>query len=862
MSRIIILLISALLSFPAYCDSAIPFRTCGAMEALQRQMQADPSLKSKREQIEQFTSVFAAKHQAGANQRSEATLVTIPVVVHVVYNSDAQNISDAQILSQIDILNKDYSRLNSDTANVPLMFKPVASGTGIQFCLAQRDPNGNASTGIVRKHTTQSTFTTDDAVKHASSGGDDAWDAAKYLNIWVCNLGGGLLGYAMFPGGDPAVDGVVILYTAFGNTGTAAAPYNLGRTATHEVGHWLNLYHIWGDADCGNDLVADTPTQQTSNFGCPSFPHISCSNSGDMSMNYMDYTDDRCMYMFTAGQATRMRALFANGGVRASILNSDGCIPPVQTTCSAPSGLATSNITTTTATLSWSAAGSANAYLLFYKMSTASNWDSLSANGTSVALNGLSANTNYQFRVQSLCDSSNSGFSNTATFTTAAEPGTCIANAFEPNNTMSQLAAITTGSDIHAMIEKGNDVDWFRFTNSVSQPSIQVTLSNLPKDYTLQLYKAGVLLATSANAGTADEVINYPTTALGTYWIRVSGNSSNYSSTSCYTLRVNTGAFQQPACGTPSGLAVASVTQHEVALNWNALPSALSYVLQYRPLASDTWLTATSASNSLSLSGLNAGTTYEFQVKAVCTSGTGDFSSSGSFITLNDPQNVSCTPNSYEPNNNMGQIVPINLNTEINAMIEYGSDVDWFSINNSADQSNIQVKLYNLPKDYNLQLYKSGTLLANAVPAGTTAKQINYNTTKVGTYWIRISGNASNCSKNSCYTLKAETSAAAYLAGQEAPEQEERVAISAEAVRIFPNPSNGNFSINYTASSPQTIFIRVLDLSGNELYSTDFAAEEGENSIALGLDNLSNGLYLVDIHDNKDRSVHKIMINH
>ena len=144
------------------------------------------------------------------------------------------------------------------------------------------------------------------------AGGIDAWPTQKYLNIWVCDLGGGLLGYAQFPGGPADTDGVVILNTAFGTTGIAAAPFNLGRTAVHEVGHWLNLNHIWGDTnDCsGTDHVDDTPKQQLPNYNKPAFPHVTCNNgpNGDMFVNYMDYVDDDTMVMFTPGQVARMYA--------------------------------------------------------------------------------------------------------------------------------------------------------------------------------------------------------------------------------------------------------------------------------------------------------------------------------------------------------------------------------------------------------------------------------------------------------------------------------------------------------------------------------------------------------------------------
>src|SRR5215210_1666168 len=152
----------------------------------------------------------------------------------------------------------------------------------------------------------------DDSAKSAETGGVDPWDPDRFANAWVCNLAGGLLGYAQFPGGPPEIDGVVILNTAFGATGTAARPYNGGQTATHEFGHYLNLYHIWHpDNTCSDgDEVADTPNQAGPNFTAPAFPHVTCDNgpNGDMFMNYMDYVEDADMFMFTPQQAARMLA--------------------------------------------------------------------------------------------------------------------------------------------------------------------------------------------------------------------------------------------------------------------------------------------------------------------------------------------------------------------------------------------------------------------------------------------------------------------------------------------------------------------------------------------------------------------------
>lgn len=283
-------------------------RKCGTQEVLDRQLKEDPSLKKRMDDIETFTNNVIAK---GLSQRLVNGVITIPVVVHVVYKTAAQNISDAQVKSQIDVLNEDYNNTNQDRTLVPSAFTSVQGNIGVKFVLDR----------IIRKSTTKRSWSTNDAVKKSSLGGSDPVDATTYLNMWACNLGNGLLGYAQFPGGSTATDGVVILYSAFGRVGTLTTSYDRGRTATHEVGHWMNLRHIWGDASCGNDLVDDTPPAQTANYGCPSYPKLTtCTgNKAEMTMNYMDYTDDACMYMFTNGQKSRALAIFASSGPRAAM---------------------------------------------------------------------------------------------------------------------------------------------------------------------------------------------------------------------------------------------------------------------------------------------------------------------------------------------------------------------------------------------------------------------------------------------------------------------------------------------------------------------------------------------------------------
>jgi hypothetical protein len=297
-------------------ETRSPRRMCGAMEVHHRLLEADPNFRLRQADLERAT---IQRMMLGEARRLAIT--NIPVVVHVVYNRAPENISATQIRSQIAVLNRDFCAKNSDKANVPSVWKGLVADAGIQFVLATQDPKGQPTKGVTRTKTTRTSFGTDDSVKSTASGGVDPWPTDRYLNIWVCTLAGGLLGYAQFPGGPPQTDGVVILNTAFGTKGTATPPFNLGRSATHEIGHWLNLRHIWGDTeDCsGTDFVADTPNAQGPNYGKPHFPHVSCNNgpNGDMFVNYMDYVDDDTMVMFTTQQVARMTATLE--GPRASI---------------------------------------------------------------------------------------------------------------------------------------------------------------------------------------------------------------------------------------------------------------------------------------------------------------------------------------------------------------------------------------------------------------------------------------------------------------------------------------------------------------------------------------------------------------
>jgi Pregnancy-associated plasma protein-A len=272
-------------------------RSCGAMAAHMMLLEKFPSFRVSQMRLEDATN----RRRDETVDIKKLKLVKIKTVVHVVYKTDDQNISQQQIQSQFTAMNRDFRATNPDKSQTPSSWQGLVTDSRLQFKLVK----------VTRTKTNKDGFSFDDGVKKASTGGIAPINPNTHVNIWVCALTGGLLGYAQFPGGPVATDGVVINYKAFGTTGTAEAPFNKGRTATHEVGHYMNLRHIWADTpDCsGSDMVADTPNAAGPNFGLPAFPHITCNNgpNGDMFVNYMDYTDDAGMVMFTAQQVLRMR---------------------------------------------------------------------------------------------------------------------------------------------------------------------------------------------------------------------------------------------------------------------------------------------------------------------------------------------------------------------------------------------------------------------------------------------------------------------------------------------------------------------------------------------------------------------------
>ncbi len=729
-------LFASLFSFANEPLNGTAKRICGTMDNLMHQKILDPGLESRMKQIETFTKSYMVNFK---NTNTSHSIITIPVVFHIVYNNPSENISDAQCQAQVNQLNLDFAKMNTDASNIPAVWQGIAANTNIQFCLAQRDPNGLATTGVERRSSSTTSFTTDDKIKYQSTGGMNAWPSSSYLNIWSANLSGSILGYAQFPGGPATTDGVVLLFSSIGSMiqqGTLPN-FNLGRTATHEVGHWLNLMHIWGDdAGCtGSDNVGDTPNQGTENYGCPSFPltdGCSPSSPGVMFMNYMDYTDDACMNMFSSGQSTRMNALFANGGARVSISNSTGCQAPViSSTCGVATGLSFSSVTASGATLTWGTVSGAVKYYVKYKKSSFSSWSIISSTTNSKTITNLSSNTLYQWQVQAICSMGGGASSVVSTFTTAAAP----------------------------------------------------------------------------------------------------------------------------ACGIPSSLSSSLISANGATLNWSAVGGAISYNIQYQVNGSGSWINTTSNTNSKSLTGLTNGTSYTFQVQAICASGTGSYSLTSSFITLF----ANCTDNN-EPNDSYLTPAIVATNADISGQISMTTDADWFGFTTSAPNTKFMIVLSNLVKDYNIRLYNSSfAQIGFSLKTGTVNDTIKKNLTAAGTYYIKVFGNNGAYSATQCYNLRVNISNVNFRLADEMTNVETIPLVQTD-LTVFPNPIHDNLNVIFKTTNNQTATIRVYDMVGKIVRTIPLDAIEGENKLNIDFSEFHKGIYFVELIDSGNKITKKVIL--
>ena len=882
-------------------------RNCGSFLFHKEQLEHNLEYAKARKTIETQTKAFISE-----NNTARMT-VTIPVVVHIVWrtNFPVENISEAQVLSQIDALNKDFNLQNSNAVNIPAALKSVAANCNINFCLAKRTPENNVTTGINRLQSNRTVgWGTADDVKLPYKGGFATWNPDKYLNIYVCSIGGGILGYAPYPGAPAQNDGIVIDYRYFGTTGIVSSPYHLGRTATHEVGHWLNLDHIWGDSICGDDEVADTPVHSDANTGCPAYPkYNTCSSASEMPMNYMDYTDDACMNMFTIGQNARMQAVFAPNGFRNSLLYSDACQPLTQTvSCGTPIGLQLNTITPTTASVSWVAVSGANSYDISYKTASATTWTKTSSVSNTLLISGLQSATAYQFQVQAKCDGVSGLSSTLSTFTTLVlpcpTPSNLIFSSITSNSATVSWSQASTMTLTALKYRKQGTTTWTSILPNSAGQNIQNLLPSTV--YEVQILSAcGTVTAvpltgtftTAAvvqNCGTPTSVAvnTIATTTANIVWTTVSGAtsyrifyraknaniwSSNDSATNSFLLsgllsgvnyEVKIAALcnggigtdsqllefvtKTIACGNiPTNVGISAITANAAAVNWTATAGAVSYKLQYRKSNATTWtIIGTVFGTTYNMINLTALTPYDVQVAAVCgINSTSNFSTQKSFSTLS---NVASCSDKYENNNTLLTAKVILPNSTISANIGSIADNDWFKFANTTAQRYIRLTLSNIPAEYQIRLYDSNAvLISEGTSSSISAKSLKWNNGKVGSFFIQIFSKNGVFSTQNCYELKIETSSNVYKSNNKQSADNQDITNGFD-VNIAPNPVQEYAKISISTDKNISLNYTMFDLTGKTIQADKFDIAQDNNSFFLETTHLQNGIYFLRFsHEDK-----------
>ncbi|WP_291721104.1 GEVED domain-containing protein [Bernardetia sp.] len=788
-------------------------RSCHADENLERLLSINPEAKQTMRNIETFTQNYIQNQR---NQRTEAEVYTIPVVVHVLYNTSAQNVSQAQIQSQIDVLNADFRRTNSDYTLTPSEFAGSVADTEIEFVLATTDPNGNATSGVTRTQTSVSAFGTNDQMKYSSQGGKDAWNTQKYLNIWVCNMSGGILGYAQFPGsGSANTDGVVILTTAFGSTGNVNAPFNKGRTATHEVGHWLNLRHIWGDGNCSaDDYVSDTPIAAASNGGCPSYPSKSCSNNGgftsDMFMNYMDYTNDACMYMFTTGQKNRMRAVLDAGGFRSDLV-SGGTTPPPTTSYCASKG--------SDASYEWIA-------------------------GVKVgSLNKTSSN--------------NGGYADFTSSSVSLAQGSNNAITLTPG-----FGSSTYNEYWKVWIDFNKDNDFDDAGELVFDAG---SLSSTTVNGTLSIPSSA---ATGSTRMRVSMKYNGAQTSCETF---------SYGEVEDYTVNITGGST--PSCGVPSGLSSSSVTSSSFTVSWSSVSGANSYDVRVRAAGTSSWTTNNSTSTSLNLTGASPSTQYEYQVRANCSVSSA-YSSSSFVTTSSAPVVSYCSSKgnsvadewiqrvrvgSIDNNSgaNGGYADFTNLSTSLAKGTSYNITI------NPAWSGRTYSEAYNVWIDYNQDgdfndsgelVYSRAKTTSSSVSGSFTVPSSAQNGSTRMRVTMKYNANASSCETFSYgevedYTVvigssnRINPAPTAFHNEDRAQEARFGNGLKDESVAFvaFPNPANSTLNVRlgyFSTDSEVTIY----SVTGAQLVRQTLASQE----TAINISKLPKGMYILSVNNGRE----------
>lgn len=832
-------------------------RNCPAEEILDRQNK-NPKIRQNRASIERRTQRFLK--EGGAHSHRSGTL-TIPVVVHVIYRNAQENISDAQIQSQIDVLTEDFRRLNADASSTPAEFAPFAVDSDMEFVLAQ----------VTRTSSSRTSWGTNDAMKLPSQGGVAPIDPSENLNVWVCNIGGGILGYAQFPGGSASTDGVVISPQYFGSRSKQqggqnfylSAPFDQGRTATHEVGHYLNLRHIWGDGNCNaDDFVSDTPNAGGPNYGCPGFPSKSCSSNGgyssDMFMNYMDYTDDACMNMFSAGQLARMNALFEPGGARESLgFIGAGCTLP------APSGLSSSNVGDNSFSLSWSAVSGAISYTVNIDGNT-----SVVA-GTSTSVSGLTGGTTYSVSVRANCASGSGPYSSAINVTTTG-------------------SNCRTGANLTLITDNyGSETSWTLTRNGSTVASGSGYANNTT--YTENFdFGAGSYVFTINDSYGDGICCSYGN---GSYTITDGSGSTiasggQFTTTDAASWCLEGGAADTQAPTAPSSVSASGITSSAANISWNASSDNVG-VTGYDVSVNGSAVGTTTAT-SYTLSGLSAGTSYSVSVVAKDAAGNTSAAGSTSFTTQSSGGPSAQT------------LIGSTFETGLEGWLDGGSDVFRYSGSRSYEGSySIRLRdnsgtasAMTTAATYNVTSFDQITIdfyfYAYSMENGEDF-WVRYND---GTGWVTVASYArgTDFNNNTFYNATINLSSADYNFPSNARFRIQcdasangdqvyidQVTISAssgarnsgntltalntfrtaepgddnfletDGISIYPNPAASVATMMMEIDEATSISMNVINIEGRIVKSMQTEAAEGVMTYEMDVNDLPNGLYFVKV---------------
>ena len=778
-------------------------RNCGTIEHLDEIKLNDPQVEQRMQVEESVIQNWIANNP----ESLMLNVITIPVVVHIVYKTSAQNISDNDVYSQIQVLNDDFRKTNSDASSVPSAFSGLAADCEIEFCLAVRDPSGNVTTGITRTSTTTSSFSGYTSMKYSSSGGQNAWNTSDYLNIWVCNLASGLLGFATFPGGNPSTDGIVCDYAYFGDI-SATSPYDKGRTATHEVGHWLNLRHIWGDSNCGNDYVSDTPTQASSNGGCPSFPSTSnCTGNapnGDMFMNYMDYTYDACMYMFSTGQKTRMRATL--NGSRSSLQSSNGCVPvnvPIVVTATIIDvNCNGGNDGAIDVTISGGLAP------FTYLWNTGSNTQDLS---------NLSQG-NYTITVTDA-----QGQVQTASYI-VTEPAT-ISTSY---NSVSTSAPGLSDGAIYTTTNGG--VLPYSYYWVSPYATTQNLLNIGAGTYTFYAIDANNCFSTSIIIVQDGAIVSGCTDSTATNYDPLANNDDG----TCTYISTCTSP-------SPTGAYVTELIHDRARINWDNMNDANcivdQYRINYREQGTTTWSSKTMGAPVGSCNfgtqkvdklilNLNPSTTYEYQMKAwYCGGGVSTWSAIQNFTTADECENV----------------INFAVSTPTTTKASFSWDTTWaYSFARIKLRVDTTGGIWTSAGGFGV-FYPALTKDKNGLIPGTSYRA-------QARTWCDPTGGAYRSATWSPLVFWTQPTSIRLEGGS-----------AINNLFIYPNPSRDIFNVSFTSDTKQDLKVRIFNVIGEELINENLEQFIGEYTKQINLSDNAKGIYFLEIETN-DGVVNKKLI--